>query len=1022
MDHHLLLGALAVQAELIDPEQFTAALADWTAKRGTSFAQLLLDRGWITEADRQHLDYLVEVRLRKHGGDASAGLASLAADRVTLALQALPSAGFLTPPPPGETPALPATAPGAPSPLPSPDSAWRYSRSRLHATGGIGQIWLARDEAIGRDVALKELRPETAGQPGLDARFLEEARVTGRLEHPGVVPVYELAATPGDRQPYYTMRFVKGRTLSEAVKEYHEQRRRGAAGALELVRLVNAFVMICNTVAFAHARGVLHRDLKGANVLLGDFGEVILLDWGLAKQLREGGNGEPSPVSKMLGGAPDQTQVGQLLGTPAYMAPEQAAGRTDLLDRRTDVYGLGAILYEILTGQPPFTGGDLTRLLVRVLEEEPTPPRRLNPAAPRPLEAVCLKALAKRPERRYPSAEELGRDVQRWLADEPVRAYREPWHVRLGRAARRHKTLVTGLGALLLTAVVALALSTVLINRQKARAEANFQLALDAVDRFFVQVSEDRLLNEPALQPLRKELLQTAREFDERFVAENATDPARQADLAKALYMLAKITAEIDDPAKAVELYERALGRYRYLEETDPRNLEYRRGRALCHLNIGVVTRAAGPVRAEREYKEALQLFEALSKDAPDDLDVQVRLALCHNNLSQLCKGQGRQSEAVEHQDQALAIQRQLVDREPDNPQFLRDLAGSLSNRATLYLDQKDVKAALEAQGQSLELRRRLVKQHPRVFAYQEDLGQSLNNLALTQEQADQYGEALRSFQECLRVREKLVASTPGVPRFREQLAWTYNNLSVLYKMQKQPAERDKAIQKAIALMEALHDDFKEEGTYAVSLAGVELSAGYHAHYDGRHEAALEWFGKVIGLLAPDGPGKVRDAAARPVARDAYWTRARSLKALKRFADALADYGHALALDDGPNRTELRLERAQTFLRLGDYARSADDLDALADDEKLTGDYCFALALVYCRVAKLARLDAALPESERERRIAAHREKAADLLMRADKLGFFKEEDNRKRATEEKDLEEIGPKLKEVLGKGSTEK
>jgi tetratricopeptide (TPR) repeat protein len=591
------------------------------------------------------------------------------------------------------------------------------------------------------------------------------------------------------------------------------------------------------------------------------------------------------------------------------------------------------------------------------------------------------------------------------------------WLVRLGRRVRRRRTIFIGLGALLLTAVVALALGLLLINRQRERAEANFRLALGAVEHIVAQVSEDRLLNEPALQPLRKQLLQTARDFDERFVDENATDPARQADLARVLTMLGEITAEIDDPAKALALYERALGRFRYLEESDPRNPGYRRGRAQCHLDVGTLTSSAGPARAEQEYKEALQLYEALSREAPEDLALQARLAQCHNHLSQLYKGLGRQPEAVGQQDLALAIQQRLVDREPDNSQSLRDLAGSLSNRAALYAEQRDAKAALEAQRQALELRRRLVERHPHGFADQEDLGQSWNDLGLRLQEARQYQEALHSFLECLRVREKLVSGTPGLARFREQLAWTYTNLAELYKIRKQPAERDQAIQKAIALQEALHDDFKQEGTYAVSLAGLYLIAGYHAHYEDRHETALQWFGKVIRLLAPEGPDKLHDAGARPVARDAYWTRARSLNALKRPADALADYDHALTLDDGPNRTPLRLEHAQTLLQLNDHARAAAELDALAGDEKLSGELCFRLAVVYCRAAKAARGDDALPEAKRKRRADDCRAKATDLLMRAEKQEFFQEEANRKRAQEERDLEEVWSNGENGLGK-----
>src|SRR5262249_8873678 len=196
-----------------------------------------------------------------------------------------------------------------------------------------------------------------AADPGLWARFLEEARITGQLEHPGIVPIYELASSPADRTPFYTMRFIRGRTLTEAARAYHEARAAGRAGPLELRELLTAFVGVCNAVAYAHARGVIHRDLKGRNVVLGDFGEVLVLDWGLAKVV--GGDAPDAaagPVSVPPSGDRGATQVGQIVGTPSYMSPEQAEGRVDRLDARTDVFGLGAILYEILTGRPPFAG------------------------------------------------------------------------------------------------------------------------------------------------------------------------------------------------------------------------------------------------------------------------------------------------------------------------------------------------------------------------------------------------------------------------------------------------------------------------------------------------------------------------------------------------------------------------------------------------------------------------------------------------------------------------------------------
>jgi PAS domain S-box-containing protein len=431
-DRNLLFGVLALQADLIDSVQFVEACTLWTTRKQAALADLLVERGWIAPADKEHVEYLVERKLQKHGGDAQASLAD-APDHVKRSLAALDDADIqrsLAGLPPSENLVLDETVD-----LAVPRS--RYSLTRLHATGGIGRIWLARDADLGRDVALKELRPERADDPSLWVRFLKEAKITGQLAHPGIVPVYELARRPENQQPFYTMQFVKGRTLTEAARCYHRQRAAGQADSLEFVNLLNAFVTVCNTIAYAHARGVIHRDLKGQNVVLGDFGEVIVLDWGLAKLMNQpdpNANIPPIQCDSDQTASPDLTAEGQTVGTPAYMAPEQAAGRPDLIDRRTDVYGLGAMLYEILTGQPPFLGTNTLEVLRKVREEVPTPPRSIWPDVPPALEDACLRALAKQPADRPASAGEMAQAVLHWQemerrkAEEALRASEALYH------------------------------------------------------------------------------------------------------------------------------------------------------------------------------------------------------------------------------------------------------------------------------------------------------------------------------------------------------------------------------------------------------------------------------------------------------------------------------------------------------------------------------------------------------------------------------------------------------------------
>jgi len=340
-------------------------------------------------------------------------------------------------------------------------------------------------------VALKEIKREYADDTSVRARFVREAVITGKLEHPGVVPVYGLGNYP-DGRPYYAMRFIRGKTLAAAADQFHKQfgttAPRGER-SLELRRLLRRLIDACNTMAYAHNRGVLHRDLKPANIMLGDYGETLVVDWGLATVAGQAEE-EASETERSVSIPPEallsSTQQGAVFGTVGYMAPEQASGRVESVSPQSDVYSLGATLYYVLTGRSSQAGTQLQTALERIRAGQFTRPREIDSTIPRPLEAICLKAMAQDPADRYQAADELAADLERWMADEPVSARRESGLERLSRWGRHHRSWVrAGITALLLV-LATLLVATILIDRARMRTKLNgdFDVAvLRAEDR-----------------------------------------------------------------------------------------------------------------------------------------------------------------------------------------------------------------------------------------------------------------------------------------------------------------------------------------------------------------------------------------------------------------------------------------------------------------------------------------------------------------------------------------------------------
>jgi serine/threonine protein kinase len=263
----------------------------------------------------------------------------------------------------------------------------------------MGDVWLAVDPLIGRQVALKRIRAKHSNQ---ELRFMAEAQIAGQLEHPSIVPVHDLGKGD-DGLPFYIMKFVRGDSFKKVIQDFHAQRKADKPGwPVRWRQLLDVFVDLCEAVAYAHSRGVIHRDLKPDNVMVGPFGETMVLDWGLAKlQNQPEAPGTPTYMAVTSSGHSADTQAGSVIGSPPYMPPEMAEGHADQAGPPADVYLLGATLYSILTNEPPRRGSSHAEIVELARTVPPVPPRQKHPWVPRPLEAICMRAMAMRIEDRY---------------------------------------------------------------------------------------------------------------------------------------------------------------------------------------------------------------------------------------------------------------------------------------------------------------------------------------------------------------------------------------------------------------------------------------------------------------------------------------------------------------------------------------------------------------------------------------------------------------------------------------------
>jgi serine/threonine protein kinase/Tfp pilus assembly protein PilF len=619
---------------------------------------------------------------------------------------------------------------GAGASLPAPDEPTLAEVSPDHyrvegefARGGMGRILLARDRRLGRTVALKELHAQAG--PGAPRRFVREALVTARLQHPAIVPVYEAGRWPGG-QPFYAMKLVEGRSLDALLRD--------ATSLATRLALLPHLIAVAEAVAYAHGQRVVHRDLKPANVLVGPFGETVVVDWGLAREL---GAGEATDHAQdraagaaAAGGG--ETVTGTVLGTPHYMPPEQARGLP--ADERSDVYALGAMLYFLLTGAPPHAGKSAAEALSAAAVGNLEPVERCEAEAPPDLVAIVHKATASDPAHRYPSARELAADLVRFRDGQLVSAYRYSTRELLRRFVRRHRAAVVVASALSAALVLAVAVGFVAVRRQARLAEAER-------DRARLAARKAEQTNAFVVGMLGSaDPRVTGRDVTVASVLDAASARV-ESELAGQPDVKADVLTTLGTTYQGLGLYEPAKERFRAALDASQvafgkENVEV----ALALDRLAVAFEDEGnPREAERLGREALVMLQRLGEgEAATAAEVKGNLA---RSLQLL--GKGDEAEALYRE--VLAIERRLEgDRGPG-------VAVTLNNLGVLLGQRGDWAGAEPLHREALDIIRSVRgPEHPEVAA-------GLNTLGGVLEAKGDLAGAERLYRESLAMRRRLL-------------------------------------------------------------------------------------------------------------------------------------------------------------------------------------------------------------------------------------------------------------------------
>jgi tetratricopeptide (TPR) repeat protein len=839
-----------------------------------------------------------------------------------------------------------------------------YQIRRELGRGGMGVVYEARQVSLNRPVALKMVRAGLLAGGDELRRFQNEAEAVALLDHPGIVPVYEVGEHEG--QHYFSMKLVPGGSLVPLLPQYKDDPRAAA-------RLV---AEAAEAVAHAHARGVLHRDLKPANLLVDDEGHPHVTDFGLAKKVE-------ADV--------EFTQSGAILGTPAFMSPEQATGRRGSITTATDVYGLGSVLYALLAGKAPFGGDSVVETLDAVRNSPPEPPTRFNAQVPRDLETVCLKCLEKDPRRRYPSAQALADDLRAWLESRPIAARR------VGPAERawlwcRRKPAVAALSAAVFLALVVGTATVIAVQRQANRALAaknedltralgreakanadlaaastrvgqRYELAVDAIATFHTGVSVDFLLKEDKFKVLRDRLLKSAGDFYGKLGAllGRETDLASRRGLAQANFELAELTGEVGRKEDALAAHRAVLSR-REEVAADPEADVLARvdvGRSLTAV-ASQLDATGKAVEAGATFRKAEALLAGLSRSSPTAL---AALAACRTRMGIFLSETGQPTLALAAYRLALTDQEAQAAAPGASNEARRDLADTIFRIGLLLFDTGKPEDAAARYREALAIQQRLVDDNPDVADFRRTLSRIHQDMGIQLLAAGKPSEAEAEVREALRLRQKLVDDEPAVTEFRHRLAGSHNMLALVLVKSGKLAEAEAEHHQALTLRRKLAADNPAVAEFRHYLAGSHNNLAIVLAQTGRPAEAEAEYREAIVIqrkLAADNPVVTNLRSGLAGSHNNLGT---VLAGTGKPAEAETEYREALAIfrklaDDSPDVTEFRRQLAGGHLNLGNLlagtgkpAEAEADLrqalalfQKLADDNPKVPDYRRGLA------------------------------------------------------------------------------